>query len=123
VSAYSHLETNPTCELCLHAQEHGWWGDSKLTHCKNCGATWNMDSKVMHCVSCHETFSTPNNCDKHQNFLSGSANCLNPINVGLESTPSKYGVPVWHLPDSSSRPGASLGGSDETDDSTLRRGR
>lgn len=54
------------CGLCAHAAAHRWWGDSGVTHCKTCHATWRVGTKFIHCVRCHRTFTTPGVLDGHQ---------------------------------------------------------
>lgn len=55
-----------TCTLCSHAREHGWWGDGTVTHCRECGATWNMATNTAHCAACHSTFKSPSGFDRHR---------------------------------------------------------
>lgn len=89
-----------SCEMCLHAIEHGWWGNDRVTHCRLCHVTWGRATRTMHCVTCHETFSTPANCDKHQRPEKGQKglHCRPPEMVGLEPSENAYGTKVWKMP-------------------------
>lgn len=91
--------TEPTCTLCDHGTEHGWWGVNGVTHCRGCHATWRMGTKVTHCVTCHATFSTPANCDRHQKGTKSEPwGCRPPADRGLIPTENTFGVVVWALP-------------------------
>ena len=51
------------CKYCVNAAELGWWGDSDITHCPDCHATW-AGERMAHCTvagGCHRTFSTARN--------------------------------------------------------------
>jgi hypothetical protein len=89
------------CQLCAHANDHGWWGDSGVTHCRTCHATWNLGTRTTHCVSCHETFSTPGNCDAHQRPAKGEKglHCRPPAQAGLEARENAHATRTWVRPD------------------------
>ena len=82
------------CDLCITAATKGWWGDSRVTHCRDCHATWNRESNVSHCSSCHNTFSGPSSFTEHRKH----GECLDPAGVGLEQKVNKHGTVVWKYP-------------------------
>lgn len=55
-----------TCHLCQHAVEHGWYGMSRGSHCRDCGRTW-TSMRQAHCstAGCHRHFSSPSTFDFH----------------------------------------------------------
>jgi hypothetical protein len=91
------------CTMCQHAKEHGWWGDHTATHCRECGATWNMGTSASHCTKCHRTFRSPWGFDHHRS----DGACLDPATMThgpntkrageplMAATLSKYGTEVW----------------------------
>ena len=70
------------------------------SRCRVCGATWGMTTKTMHCVTCHATFTTPNNCDRHQRGTKADPawRCRPPSSVGLVEKANSFGTPVWRSP-------------------------
>lgn len=63
-----------TCEPCVFAVEHGWWGPSvQGTHCGGCHRTW-AGWKESHCAGCHESFSSEAVFTIHQR----DGRCLSP---------------------------------------------
>lgn len=54
------------CAPCIHACEHGWWGDMgrAKSHCRKCHHSW-ASLREMHCVTCCAHFTNPDSCDAH----------------------------------------------------------
>jgi hypothetical protein len=54
------------CEPCIHAMEHGWWGDiaPARTHCRDCHRSWRSRIEG-HCTLCHSHFFNPKAFDAH----------------------------------------------------------
>jgi hypothetical protein len=70
-----------------------------MNGCAGCTQSWG-GLKRAHCAACHETFSTPNNFDRHRrNFT-----CLAPEDVGLVHD----GEGIWQLPARPAVPADSL---------------
>jgi len=55
-----------TCQICVHATEHGSWPpDHRGTHCLDCCRSWS-GFREAHCVDCHQHFSSDILADKHR---------------------------------------------------------
>lgn len=97
---------NTECTTCNYANEHGWWGDSRITHCRDCHRTWSS-LRQAHCRGrnhqgrrCCEHFASATGSDYHQ--ATGEAEqvlCLPPATVlDSEGRPRYVAVRgVWHL--------------------------
>lgn len=75
-----------SCIPCTTAKEEGWWGDPKITHCRDCHFTWPMTRAYQHCTVCHETFGGDEAATRHQ----GRNGCLRPWNILHKTT----GLPI-----------------------------
>src|SRR5215218_255979 len=64
------------CDLCVHAELHGWHGVEGSAHCANCHLTW-TSIRAAHCPSCHEHFTSYTASDLHD----GPNGCIRPGEV------------------------------------------
>lgn len=87
-------ENGEVCAPCVHAAEHGWWGDlgSDRTHCKRCHRSW-ASLREIHCVSCCRHFVNPAACDAH--LSAGDAPCVDPSDIRRK----KDGEPKFEIVD------------------------
>lgn len=69
------------CEWCDRIATDGWLGDSRISHCARCHATWKRATRSMHCVTCHRTFAAPSLCDQHQE----TGRCIDPAQLGMRT--------------------------------------
>jgi hypothetical protein len=86
------------CRWCLNARPVsagglGWWGTTKLTHCRDCGNTWRRTSRVVECKGCHTLFGGHTTADLHVR----AGICVHPADVGLVAVTNEYGSIVWHV--------------------------
>ena len=86
------MSATERCALCESAPGEGW-GDSQVTHCRTCHATWRHSTNTIHCLRCHRTFGSPQQLDRHND--SGEGSCRDPLRVGLVPNRNAYGVDVW----------------------------
>ena len=56
------------CPTCMHAEDHGWWGQSG-THCRKCHRSWTGLTES-HCVTCHQHFTSDRVADMHEGYCS-----------------------------------------------------
>jgi hypothetical protein len=79
-----------TCQWCVNVRTLGWIGDSKVSHCLKCHATWNRDTNTAHCTVCHRTFGSNSAADMHR---PGNGKCLDPETVMDSNGEPKFGEP------------------------------
>src|SRR4249919_591782 len=86
----SNEPTGSPCEWCANVVTEGWIGDSKVSHCKRCHATWNRETNTAHCTVCHRTFGSNSAADMHR---PGDGRCLDPAVVVDGNGDPKFGEP------------------------------
>lgn len=92
MTAHDGTNAKP-CKWCAYANEHGWWGESGMTHCRDCHATWS-GTRLAHCAACHRTFGGVSGFDDHRK----DGQCIDP---GTLKRPQhlvphpKWGTPIW----------------------------
>lgn len=66
IGSCSMKMTKESCEACVHAKLHGWWGPDfrGKTHCQQCHRTWAGASEA-HCRMCCAHFSSNSAADRH----------------------------------------------------------
>ncbi len=84
--------TTEPCTWCDHAKAHGWWGESGMTHCRDCHASW-TGTRPGHCTGCHRTFGGARGFDEHRK----DGVCVDPETLGMQAVPhSRFtGTMIW----------------------------
>lgn len=75
--------------------------DPRLSHCRECHASWGRGTKTQHCTKCHRTFSAVSASDQAHTSRRDAAGelrrvCRDPAEVGLAADPNHWGAEVWH---------------------------
>lgn len=96
----SRRHDRSACVICIHATEHGWYGNTvpgRGTHCRDCGATW-TGTIAAHTVCCHITFGGNSTADKyHDGFAARNNRCpveADLVELGMVFTADRRGE-VW----------------------------
>lgn len=99
-AAFTEAAHATGCGACVHAAEHGWWGDiaPARTHCCDCHRSWRSLLEA-HCTMCHRHFFNPKAFDAHLS----AGGCHDPKVVTrrdgrprLQLTTTPYGE-LWRL--------------------------
>lgn len=56
-----------------------------------------IGTKYAHCTACHQTFTTPNNFDRHRRGDTDARQCLDPRDCGFVPA-ERVGFTAWSAP-------------------------